>query len=199
MSKEKLSLKEAVIVEGKYDRAKLKEFISTPVIETGGFRIFNDREKRRLISEIARQRGVLVMTDVDSAGFVIRNFLREFIPKENIRHAYIPQISGKEKRKESYSKEGLLGVEGIDKDALTQAIIKSGATILSLENAQPRDEIDKMDFYDLGLTGKENSKIKREKLLLSLSLPRYLSASALLEAVNCLFSKEEFYEYISKI
>ena len=118
----KLELKEAVIVEGRYDKIKLSEIIASPVIDTGGFRVFKDKEKQALIREIAAKRGILVMTDVDSAGFVIRNFLRGIVPTDQIKHGYIPTVEGKESRKAEPSKEGKLGVEGIDRESLIRAI-----------------------------------------------------------------------------
>lgn len=194
---EKLRLKEAVVVEGRYDRVKLSELIATPVIETGGFRVFRDKEKQHLITQIAQKRGILILTDSDAAGFVIRNFLKGIIPSENIKNGYIPEIIGKEKRKPSPSKEGLLGVEGVELHILKEAIRKSGATIMGEEPAKARTTLSKGDLYALGLSGRENSKSLREELLSSLGLPKYLSTNALTDALNCLFTKEEFEEYFS--
>jgi ribonuclease M5 len=193
---EKLHLKEAVIVEGRYDRIRLSELIASPIIETGGFRVFKDKEKQNLIRSIAERRGILVMTDVDSAGFVIRNFLRGIIPVDQIKHAYIPTVEGKERRKPQPSKEGVLGVEGIDRDALLRSIRLSGATVIG-ESVGKSGEITKADFYDYGLTGRENSAVLREAILSDLGLPRYLSTNAMVAALNCLFSKEEFLNYLS--
>lgn len=193
----KLALKEAVIVEGRYDKIKLSEVISSPVIDTGGFRVFKDKEKQALIRRIAEKRGILIMTDVDSAGFVIRNYLRGIVPTEQIRHAYIPTVKGKESRKAEPSKEGKLGVEGIDREALADAIRKSGATIIG-ESAAPKNGITKADFYEYGLSGREDSAILRQKILDDLGLPEYLTANAMLAALNCLFTKEEFEEYLQK-
>ncbi|MBQ6153387.1 MAG: DUF4093 domain-containing protein [Ruminococcus sp.] len=195
----KLRLKEAVIVEGRYDRIKLCELIASPVIETGGFRVFKDKEKQRLISRIAQKRGILILTDSDAAGFVIRNFLKGIIPLENIKNGYVPEIIGKEKRKPAPSKEGLLGVEGMELAVLREAIKKSGATILGEEPPENRTMISKSDLYDLGLSGRENSKILREELLSSLGLPKYLSTNALVDALNCLYTKEEFEAYMNTV
>lgn len=192
---ERLRLKEAVIVEGRYDRIKLSELIATPVIETGGFRVFKDKEKQRLIAGIAEKRGILILTDSDAAGFVIRNFLKEIIPLENIKNAYVPEILGKEKRKSAPSKEGLLGVEGMELSILKEAILKSGATMIGEDAAERGEPIRKGDLYAFGLSGKENSSALREALLSSLGLPKYLSANALVDALNCLFTKEEFEAY----
>ncbi len=236
----KIKLKETVIVEGRYDRIKLSELIASPMIETGGFRVFKDKEKQELIRAVAKRRGILVMTDVDSAGFVIRNFLRGIVPQEQILHAYIPTIKGKEKRKPEASKEGILGVEGIDRDALITSIRNSGAHILNGHceehtatwQSQPQNghceeqtatwqsqpiieppfpkgggaerrrvdtssEITKMDFFDYGLSGCANAAQNREEVLASLGLPKYLSANAMLSAMNCLFTKEEFEDYLN--
>lgn len=195
---ERLQLREAVIVEGRYDKIRLKEVISTPVIETGGFRVFKDKEKQNLIRSIADKRGILVMTDVDSAGFVIRNFLRGIIPADKIKHGYIPTVEGQEKRKEAPSAEGLLGVEGTDRDCLIRAIRNSGAEIIGERN-DTYEEISKTDFYDYGMTGRDNSAILRKRILADLGLPQYLTVNAMISALNCLFSKSEFEEYLTHI
>lgn len=254
---DKISLREAIIVEGRYDRIRLSGFISTPVIETGGFRVFKDKEKQALIRSIAERRGILIMTDVDSAGFVIRNFLKGIIPQEKIKHAYIPTVKGKEKRKSEPSKEGTLGVEGLDRDSLIKAIIDSGAHIENVaysveegldppviknaadpvgevEEHEPPfpkgggtecrrvptaistnanchcegqsdvaistdTEITKLDFFDYGLTGGQNSAKHRAEVLASLGLPEYLTVNAMISAINCLFTKQEFEEYLMKL
>ena len=195
---EKLRLKEAVIVEGRYDRIKLSEFISSPVIETGGFRIFKDKEKQSLIKQLAERRGILIMTDVDSAGFVIRNMLKGIVPEDKIKHAYIPTVRGKERRKAEPSKEGVLGVEGLDRESLIEAVRKSGATVIGEEPCD-RSEITKADFYEYGLSGGEDSSFYRRKALTELGLPVYLSTNAMVSAVNCLFTKEEFESFIEVI
>ena len=159
-----IKLKEAVIVEGRYDKIKLKNLIDAPIIETNGFRIFNDKERRDMIRQIADKRGILIMTDSDGAGLVIRNFLNGAVDKDKIKHCYIPQLEGKEKRKEQKSKEGFLGVEGVPDDVIIEAIRKSGATVIGEEAAQT-NEITKADLFTLGLTGSSNSARKRKKLL----------------------------------
>lgn len=191
-----ISIKEAVIVEGRYDKIKLSEVIDTPVIETGGFRIFKDKEKQNLIRKIAGERGILILTDSDSAGFVIRNFLKGNVPEERIKHAYIPQLKGKEKRKSEASKEGFLGVEGVSAEMIADAVRKSGATILGENSEIKKSDITKQDLYELGLTGKENSAALREKLLKKLELPTYLSTNAMLSALNCLYSLKELKELV---
>ena len=196
---EKLNLRETVIVEGKYDKNRLLQLIESPVIDTGGFRVFKDKEKQRLIRLIAERRGILVLTDVDSAGFVIRNFLRGIVPVNRIRHAYIPTVPGKERRKTKPSKEGILGVEGIDRDELIRAIRQSGAEIIGESAAKPPAGIMKADFYDYGLSGKQDSAVRREAVLADLGLPKYLTANAMIAAVNCLFTKKEFEAYLSRL
>ena len=209
---DKIRLRETIVVEGRYDRIKLSGFIESPIIETGGFRVFKDKEKQELIRAVAARRGILVMTDVDSAGFVIRNFLRGIVPQEQILHAYIPTVEGKEKRKEEASKEGILGVEGIDRESLIESIRNSGAHILKCycEEAESsadvaistdlnQNEITKQDFFDYGLSGCANSAQYREEVLASLGLPQYLTANAMIAAVNCLFTKEEFEEYLDSL
>lgn len=188
-----ITVKEAIIVEGKYDKIKLSGIVNAPIIETGGFRVFSDREKQSLIRQIAEKRGILIMTDSDGAGFVIRNFLRGAVPKERVRHCYIPQIEGKERRKPRKSKEGLLGVEGVTDEVIIEAIRKSGATIIGEAPAAVQG-ITKSDLFELGLTGGENSAKKRQALLKKLNLPSYLSTNALLTALNCLISAEELEE-----
>ena len=194
-----IKIKEAIIVEGRYDKIKLSSLIDAPIIETNGFRVFSDKEKQSLIRQIANTSGILVFTDSDSAGFVIRNFLRGVADKSKIKHCYIPQISGKEKRKRERSKEGLLGVEGVSDEAIISAIRKSGATIIGEEQAEKRGEITKTDLYILGLSGRENSDVLRKKLLKHLDMPSYLTANAMLAALNCLYSLEELKEILKNI
>lgn len=194
-----ISVKEAIIVEGRYDRIKLKAVVDTPIIETGGFRIFKDKEKQRLIRKIAETRGVLILTDSDSAGFVIRNFLKGIVPESSVKHAYIPQLKGKEKRKTEASKEGLLGVEGVSEEVILRALRSCGATILNESSVNKESEIKKIDLYELGLTGRENSAVMREKLLKKLELPAYLTTNALLSALNCLYSLEELKVIVSDL
>lgn len=194
-----ISVKEAIIVEGRYDKIKLSSIVDTPVIETNGFRIFNDKEKQNLIRTIARQRGILILTDSDSAGFVIRNFLKGTIPAEKIKNGYIPQQKGKEKRKEHSSKEGYLGVEGVSEQIIIEAIRKSGAIILEEDLKEKSEEITKIFLYELGLTGKDNSSALRLKLLNKLNMPSYLSTNAMLTALNCLYSSKELKKIVENL
>lgn len=194
-----LKIKEAVIVEGKYDKQKLSEFLDTVIITTSGFRVFKDKEKQQLIRRLAKERGLLVMTDSDSAGFVIRNFLRGIVPDSQIKHCYIPQIVGKEKRKTAPSKEGFLGVEGLNADILREALVKSGVDVGQRTSTELKNPVTKSDMFEMGLSGRENSAVLRKKLMESLGLPTYLSTNALLEVINSLYSKEEVLDKLNSI
>lgn len=195
-----LKIKEAVIVEGKYDRQRLMGFIDAPIITTSGFRVFKDKEKQTLIRKLACERGLVIMTDSDSAGFVIRNFLRGIVQDaDSIKHCYIPQIEGKEKRKDTPSKEGYLGVEGLCESQLREALAKSGVIVSDSQSAAPNDPVTKSDLYEMGLSGRENSAALRAKLLTSLGLPTYLSANALLSVINSLYSKQEVLDKLKNI
>ena len=193
-----IRLKEAVIVEGRYDKIKLSALIDAPIIETNGFRIFKDKEKQSLIRQIAEKRGILIITDSDSAGFVIRNFLKGIVKESDIKQCYIPQLRGKEKRKEKPSKEGFLGVEGLDDEDILRAVRNSSATIIG-ENTAKSAEITKADFYDLGLTGRENSKENREKVLNFLNIPTYLSTNAMITSLNTLVTLEELKDIVKNL
>ncbi len=192
---EKIKIKEAIIVEGKYDKIKLSSIFDTLIIETTGFSIRGDKEKQNLIRKCAKETGIIVFTDSDRAGFLIRNFLNGSVPSENIKHAYIPQIEGKESRKEAPSKDGFLGVEGIDREILIKAVLCAAPKIVNSNGKK----ITKSDFYALGLSGKENSNEKRKALKKKLELPENLSSSALLQTLNKLMSYEEFEKLINSI
>lgn len=196
-----IKIKEAIIVEGKYDKMKLKSLVDAPIIVTNGFRVFKDKEKQNLIRQVANTRGLLLMTDSDSAGFLIRNFLKGSVPKEKIKNCYIPQIAGKEKRKSEKSCEGFLGVEGVDDSTIINAILKSGATVTSdnFEAVKADNEITKSLFYTLGLTGRDNSKDLRTRLLKSLNLPTYLTTNAMIDALNCLLTADELSEKVENL
>lgn len=194
-----IKLNEAVIVEGRYDKILLRGFIDAPIIETGGFRVFKDKEKQKLIRKLSETRGIIIMTDSDSAGFVIRNFLSGIVPAGKIKHCYIPQIRGKERRKAEVSKEGYLGVEGLDEKTIIEALERSGVNICSKSAETKFEEITKADFYELGLSGKDNSAKLREKLLKKLGMPTYLSANAFLAVLNCFYSKKDLLDILRKI
>ncbi len=190
-----IRIKEAIIVEGRYDVNKIRQIVDTVVIETGGFAIFNNKEKLKLIRKIAAQRGVLILTDSDGAGFVIRNYLKGALPKDQVRHAYIPQIAGKERRKRVGSKEGTLGVEGVPDEVLLQALRRAGVTVLGEEH-KPQKRITKADFYAWGLSGGAGSADKRQKLLKALDLPSHMTANALLEFINAVADYDEVVDII---
>lgn len=190
-----ISIKEAIIVEGKYDKMRLKSAVDATIIETNGFRIFKDKEKVNLIKQLAQKQGIIILTDSDSAGFLIRNHLRGIVPQEQIKNAYIPQIKGKEKRKDHPSKEGTLGVEGVDEDIILKALQNAGAVC----NKEKQELITKTDLFNLGLTGGEKSSILRTVLLKELKLPRYMSAKAMLEVLNTVTTPKELYTLVERI
>jgi len=186
-----LEIREAIIVEGRYDKIKLSGIVSAPIIETNGFRVFSDKEKQTLIRKTAEVRGIIILTDSDGAGLVIRNFLKASVDNSKIKNCYIPQIKGKEKRKQKSGKEGLLGVEGVGNEVIVKALRDCGATIVGEKAAACENGISKADLCALGLTGGDNSREKRRALLKQLKLPEYLSTNAFLTAVNCLYSFKE--------
>ena len=194
-----IKLREAVIVEGKYDKIKLRSLIDAPIIETNGFRVFKDKEKQTLIRKAAASRGILIITDSDSAGFVIRNFLKGIVPADSVKHCYIPQLAGKEKRKAAPSKEGLLGVEGMSEEVLLDALKKCGVTPLGEQLPEKASEITKQDLFDAGLSGCANSSYLRRALCEKTGLPSYLTANALIAALNCIYTKEEFFNIIEEL
>ncbi len=187
-----IKIKEAVIVEGKYDKIKLSGIIDAPIIETNGFRIFKDREKAELLRRLALTRGIIILTDSDSAGFVIRNHIKGIAENGRILNAYIPEIFGKEKRKARASKENLLGVEGVCDEYILAALKRCGATLIDGEAKEKARLITKTDLYNYGLSGGDNSAEKRRLLLEKLNLPKYITTNALLDIINCTMSAEEF-------
>ena len=193
-----IRIKEAIIVEGRYDVNKLKQLVDTIVIETGGFSIFNNKEKLQLIRQIAQQRGILILTDRDGAGFVIRNYLKGAIPKERVRHAYIPQIEGKERRKSKGSKEGTLGVEGVPDQVILDSLYRAGVTVIT-DSAPAHQPITKADFYAWGLSGGKGSAVRRQELLKALHLPSHMTANALLEFINAVADYEQVKELLQCI
>lgn len=181
-----IRIKEAIIVEGKYDKIKLSSIIDGLIIDIGGFSIFKDKDMINLIKKLAKTRGIVVFTDSDGAGLLIRNYLNGQIPKDRIKHAYIPDIYGKEKRKDKPSKEGKLGVEGVSKEIIIKALERSGADICNGESKKDKqnNKITKLDLYEMGYIGKENSSQKRKELLKSLDLPENLSVNALIKVLS---------------
>lgn len=186
---EKIRLDRPILVEGKYDKIAVEAVADTTVIALGGFGIFSQKEKQVLIRRIAEKNGVIVLTDPDGAGRVIRGFLSQILPRERVTHLYIPAIAGKEKRKDTASRAGLLGVEGMDADRLRE-ILSPFATDCD-RGALPRMPVTKVDFFTWGLSGGDGSKEKRARFARALSLPPEMSANSLLAAVNLLYSREE--------
>lgn len=188
-----VKLREAIVVEGKYDKNTLRQIVDAPVFTTSGFGIMNDKSMLALLRQIAETRGLIILTDSDGAGFVIRNYLKGALPKDKVRHAYIPDIPGKERRKTTPGKEGKLGVEGMEPEVLLESLRSCGAVFEGEEGErEPRIPITKADLMDLGLSGGPDSRIKRQELQKRLKLPEHLSANGLLEALNILYSKDEF-------
>lgn len=180
-----------IIVEGKYDKIKLSSMIDGIIIETEGFGIFKDKDKQKLIRKLAESKGIVILTDSDSAGFVIRNFITSIVPKEYITNVYIPDIYGKEKRKESASKEGKLGVEGVSVEILKDAFNNAGIGT-SQSKSTEKKKITLNDFFDDGLTGGAESKKKRTALLKSLDLPERMSTKAMLDILNTFITYDEY-------
>ena len=192
------SVKEVIVVEGRYDKNTLSQVVDAVILETSGFGIFNDAAKRRLLNKLAETRGLILMTDSDAAGFLIRNRIRGFVDPALVKHAYIPDVYGKERRKARSSKEGKLGVEGMRPEVLLEALIRAGATIDDCEMVTASPRISKADFYALGLSGREGSAEKRKKLLRQLELPERMSADAMLDVLNALMDREGFIAYLSE-
>ena len=191
-----IKIDRAVIVEGKYDKIRLLSIIDAPIITTEGFGIFKDKEKQGLIRSLAQRRGLLILTDSDSAGFTIRNFITSIVDKKYIINAYIPDIFGKERRKDSPSKEGKLGVEGVDEKIIMSALENCG--VLCEEQKERGRQISKSDFFLFGLTGGENSAEKRKRVLEYYSLPQRLTTNSLITVLNCITSYEEFTGFLRK-
>ena len=185
-----IKLKQAVIVEGKYDKIRLELLLDATIIQTDGFAIFKDKEKQRLIRRLAEKNGILILTDSDSAGFKIRSFLGGSIKNGQVIHAYIPDVLGKERRKDAPSKEGKLGVEGMRTQALVDALAKAG--VLYEEVAQPGKRVEMIDLFEDGLSGGENSQAKKAALLKYLDLPERLSTSSFLQLINTFMTYEEY-------
>lgn len=187
----------AVIVEGKYDKIKLSSVIDAVIIPTNGFRVFKDKEKMELIRYYASGAGIIILTDSDSAGFKIRNYIKGSVGNARIFNVYIPDIYGKERRKTEFSKEGKLGVEGMDEDVLIEAFKKSGIDFSS--EPRRRRDITKMDLFEDGLSGGANSSEKRAELLKALGLPELLTANAMLEVLNAMLTREQYKQAVGKL
>ena len=185
-----VKIKEAIVVEGRYDKNTLSQIVDAPILETGGFGIFKDKEQMALLRKVAENRGLIVFTDSDGAGFVIRNHIKSAIPAQFLKHAYTPDIFGKERRKSAPGKEGKLGVEGMTRDIILESLRRAGATFLEEETVVPTPEITKADLLELGLYG-PGSNHRRMQLIKKLGFPEKISNNAFLQALNLLYGLEE--------
>ena len=193
-----VKIKEAIVVEGRYDKNTLSQIVDAPILETAGFGIFKDKQQMALLRRVAETRGLIVFTDPDGAGFVIRNHIKSAIPSRYLKHAYIPDIYGKERRKAAPGKEGKLGVEGMKPEVVIDALRRAGAT-LEGESAAPGNQITKQDLMELGLSGGADASAKRSLLLKKLGFPEHMSANAMLQALNLLYSLDELNELVKEL
>ena len=185
-----INVKEVIVVEGRYDKNTLSQVFDAVIVETSGFGVFNDREKLALLRRLAEARGLVILTDSDGAGFVIRNFLKGAIDPALVKMAYVPEIEGKERRKDKRSKEGKLGVEGMSRDTLVEALRRAGATMDGESTTHRSGDITKATLYELGLSGRSDSAGRRRELLKKLGLPEKLGANALLDVLNALYDAD---------
>lgn len=186
-----VKIKQAIVVEGRYDKNTLSQVVDTTILETNGFGIMKDKEQLSVLRRVAKTRGLIVFTDSDGAGFVIRNFLKSAIEPQYLLHAYIPDVYGKERRKRTAGREGKLGVEGMPPEVIVRALQRAGATVVGEKECAQGNEITKQDFMELGLSGSVGSAEKRKKLLKELELPEHMSSNAMLQVLNLLYNKEE--------
>lgn len=192
-----IKIKQAILVEGKYDAIKLSNFIDALILTTEGFSIFKNKEKQNFLRRIAEEKGLIVLTDSDSAGFMIRNFISSCVPEKNIINVYIPDIFGKEKRKDHPSAEGKLGVEGVSEEVIMEAFKKAGVT--STKTNESKRQITNIDLYEHGLSGRPNSAMNRKLLFEKLALPERLSTSALIKVLNSFVTYDEFEKIIEEL
>lgn len=194
-----VKIKEAIVVEGRYDRNTLSQIVDATIFETNGFGIFKNKEQMALLRTVAQKRGLIVLTDSDGAGFVIRNHLKSAIPGAYLKHAYIPDIAGKEKRKAAPGKEGKLGVEGMRPEVILEALRACGATFDDETQDSLRTAITKQDFVELGLSGGTDSSVKRLCVQKAMNLPEHMSANALLQALNLLMTADELRNLVTTL
>lgn len=194
-----VKIRQAIVVEGRYDKNTLSQVVDAPILETSGFGIMHNKENLELIRRVAKTRGLIVFTDSDGAGFVIRNFLKSAIEPQYLRHAYIPDVYGKEKRKSSPGKEGKLGVEGMPPDVIVDCLRRAGAEIEGEHAVKQMPAITKQDLMELGLSGGNNSSHLRKKLLQKIEFPEHMSSNAMLQALNLLYSLEELQQLINEL
>lgn len=193
-----IKIREAIVVEGRYDKNTLSQIVDAPILETSGFHIFKDKEQMKLLRQVAEKRGLIILTDSDGAGFVIRNYLKGAIDPKYIKHAYIPDIYGKERRKTVPGREGKLGVEGMSQDVILEALHRAGAT-MDEENVTQKQKITKQDMVELGLSGGSGSAAKRLALIKHLGLPEHMSSNALLQALNLLYDLNTLNEIVNAL
>ena len=193
-----ITIREAIVVEGRYDKNTLSQIVDAPILETSGFGIFKDRQQLSLLRRVAESRGLIVMTDSDGAGFVIRNYLKSAIPAQYLKHAYIPDVLGKERRKAAPGKEGKIGVEGMSGELILEALRRAGATISGVCDTN-LGQITKQDMVELGISGCADSAVLRKKVLRKLNLPERMSANALLQALNLLVDLEQLRRILDEI
>lgn len=194
-----IRIREAIAVEGRYDRAALENVVDTVIVDTAGFGVFSDKEKLKLLRRLAQVRGLIVLTDSDGGGFLIRNFLKSAIDPALVKHAYIPDVPGKERRKKSPGKAGLLGVEAMSSAVLEAALRRAGATVLDQDAPEPAPPMTKAALYAMGLAGRPDSARRRDMVKKALDLPAGLTANALLDVLNALSSREEVERVISSL
>jgi ribonuclease M5 len=193
-----VKIREAIVVEGRYDQNTLSQIVDAPIFQTNGFGIMKDKAQLELLRLVAKKRRLIVFTDSDGAGFVIRNYLKSAIEPRYLLHAYIPDVAGKEKRKRTPGKEGKLGVEGMTPDVILDCLRRAGATIEG-ESSQPTQSMTKQDLMELGLSGGKDSADKRKQLAKALDFPEHMSSNALLQALNLLYTKEELSQIVSRL
>ena len=194
-----VKIKEAIVVEGRYDKNTLSQIVDAPILQTNGFGIMKDKQQLELLRCVAKKRGLIIFTDSDGAGFVIRNYLKGAIPNEYLKHAYIPDIAGKERRKAAPGKEGKLGVEGMTPQVILDCLRRAGATIEGEHTPDTVKGITKVDMVFMGLSGGPDSKMKRLAIMKMLGLPEHMSSNALLQALNLLYTKEEIIRIIDTL
>lgn len=194
-----VKIRQAIVVEGRYDKNTLSQIVDAPIFETGGFQIMKDKEQLALLRRVAQTRGLIVFTDSDGAGFVIRNFLKSAIDPRYLLHAYIPDIYGKEKRKAAPGREGKLGVEGMTPEIIVECLCRAGADMDSSGNGDENVPITKQDLMTLGLSGGKDSSFLRKKLLKKLQFPEHMSANAMLQALNVLYTLPQLEEIVKDL
>ena len=187
-----LKIREAIVVEGRYDKNTISQIVEAPIFQTNGFGIRNDKNLVKLLRRVAEERGLIVFTDSDGGGLLIRNFIKSFIQPKFLKHAFIPDIYGKERRKSQPGKEGKLGVEGMSSEVIVDCLVRAGATIEGHNVNVCGGDITKQDLMDLGLSGGPNSSFLRKELLRKLDFPEHMSSNVMLQALNLFYTRNEF-------